>query len=108
MAGNARAGMNNTGYGSAVANGQLVGFPTRAAYAPLNFGGGVSAVPAASPVTIPPSIGYGMSSSGTGSNVTSNQNRGTYTGGFMGSPAMWAFIMMAAGLLWLRYIHWHK
>lgn len=106
-------------YGSVTVNGQLVGAQTQSAYAPTNYGGGISAVPSASPLTTPPVAGYGypssvsaaasplMSSPGGGT-TPNGQQRGSYAGGLIGSPAMWAFLMMAGGLLWLRYIHWRK
>lgn len=113
-------------FGSVVVNGQLVGAQTTGAYYPKNYGGGVSATPAGSPVTIPPSVGYGMSASssnntpipsgsgtaalpgGFGSTSSSVGNRGNYTGPVLGSPAMWAFGLMAFGILWLRFVHWRK
>jgi hypothetical protein len=107
-------------YGSVTVNGQLVGAQTRAAYAPINYGGGISAVPAASPLTTPPSVGYGFPASaaaagsavastpGAGNTTPNGQQRGGTSYGIMGSPGLWAWGMMAAGLLWLRYVHWKR
>jgi hypothetical protein len=102
-------------YGSVVNNGQLVGVQTSPAYYPKNYGGGISFVGSVSPVTSPPSVGYGMggpptaSSPGGLSSLTNGTvNRGTYTGKTMGSPAVWAFGLMAFGLVWLRFVHWRK
>jgi hypothetical protein len=106
-------------YGSVAVNGQLVGAQTKAAYAPINFGGGISAVPSGSPLTTPPSVGYGFpnsaasfgapgASSPAGNTTPNGQQRGDTSQGFMGSPGMWAVVMMAAGLLWLRFVHWRK
>lgn len=129
MAGKATAGAivaPPNSFGSAVVNGQLVGAQTTGAYYPKNYGGGVSATPAGSPVTIPPSVGYGLRASsgnntpipsGSGnalpggfgaSGNTSAASRGTYTGPAFGSPAMWAIGLVAFGLIWLRFIHWRK
>jgi hypothetical protein len=126
MAGVATAGISpasilgSPGFGSVVNNGQLVGFQTKGAYAPINYGGGISAVPMASPVTIPPAVGYGQSSSaasyampsasipGSADSTPNNSARGTYTGPFMGSPAMWGLGLIVIGLVWMRYVHWKK
>lgn len=101
-------------YGSVATNGQLVGFQTRAGYAPVNYGGGIVAVPALSPVTTPPNVGYGQYNAGTapvgsvaggGNQSNSLTDRGGYGGTFWQSPAPWAIGFMAFGLLWLRYVH---
>jgi hypothetical protein len=129
MAGKATSGMVTAppnSFGSVSVNGQLVGVQTSSAYYPKNFGGGISATPAGSPVTIPPAIGYGLGATPTpvpsgsnsrvgatasipgGSTSSGTQNRGSYNGPFMGSPAMWAIGFMAFGILWLRFVHWRK
>ena len=93
-------------YGSAVVNGQLVGFQTKAGYYPMNYGGGLSAIPAASPVTMAPgAVGYGI---GTAANNRSSSSASASDGTFVGSTAMWAIGLMAFGLLWLRFVHWRK
>lgn len=110
-------------FGSVSVNGQLVGAQTTGAYYPKNYGGGISFTPAGSPVTIPPNVGYGMgpgaesstagntpvptaSLPGTGHTSPSTTTRGAHNGPFMGSPAMWALLLMAFGVLWIRYVHW--
>jgi hypothetical protein len=93
-------------FGSAVVNGQLVGFQTKSGYYPLNYGGGVSAVPSASPMTIPPSVGYGLGTVPTGSTASNSGSSGNST--FAGSTAIWAIGLMVFGLLWLRFVHWRK
>jgi hypothetical protein len=93
-------------FGSAVVNGQLVGFPTKSGYYPLNYGGGLSAVPSASPLTIPPSVGYGLGTVPTGSTSANSGSSGS--GSFTGSVAMWAIGAMIFGLVWLRFVHWRK
>lgn len=128
MAGTATAGAiaaPPNSFGSVTVNGQLVGTQTMSAYAPKNFGGGISATPAGSPVTVPPSVGYGLGAgptpmpvagsslaptgSGTNGNTTpSTTQRGHYNGSMIGSPAMWALGLMAFGILWLRFVHWRK
>ena len=117
MAGTATAALSSPGYGSVVVNGQLVCAQTLAAYSPLNYGGGVTAVPAASPVTIPPAVGYGQSSSAaaysmpTGSipsNAGTNQVRPQYIGKLMESPGVWGLALLVIGLAWMRYVHWKK
>ena len=108
-------------YGSFIVNGQLLGLQTKSAYSPQNMGGGVSGIPAASPMTVPPSSSYGYGAAspaaiGTASgaspgsgNVTANsQQRGVGSSAIKGSPALWALGLMAAGLLWLRFVHWRK
>ena len=126
MAGNASAGIQAppNSFGSVVVNGQLVGAQTTSGYFPSSYGGGVYAGPALSPVTAPPSVGYGMglaqsTVSGTAptgsvpgansSTSASTTNRGsTSNGGVIGSPAMWALAFMVIGVLWLRFVHWRK
>lgn len=119
MAGTATAGIaafSPSSYGSVVVNGQLVGTQTKAAYSPTNYGGGISAVPSASPITIPPSVGYGASSvsgggggGAVGSTGTPNgTQRGSYTGGFAGSPGMWAIILLGIAFMYGRHVAWHK
>lgn len=107
-------------FGSVVVNGQLVGAQTSSGYFPKNYGGGITATPAGSPVTTPPNVGYGLSAgaasgapvpmgSAPGGNTTNGTtSRGGFAGPFVGSPAMWAFGLMAFGLLWLRFVHWRK
>ncbi len=109
-------------FGSVVNNGQLVGVQTQSAYRPINWGGGVSAVPAASPLTIPPSVGYGFpspasassfgsamaSTPGLGGDTPNTTQRGSTSQGVVGGPGIWAFGLMAVGLLWLHFIHWRK
>lgn len=98
-------------HGSAQVNGQLVGFQTAGAYRPLNYGSGLSAVPAASPLTIPPSasslpqvaggIQSGQASGGTAPASTSALNLAQ-------SPAIWAVIFLVLGFVILRHVHWRK
>lgn len=96
-------------HGSAQVNGQLVGFQTAGAYRPLNYGTGLSAVPAASPLTIPPSAssapqiagGIGSASSGRSTTTTSALNLAQ-------SPAIWAVIFLVLGFVILRHVHWRK
>lgn len=115
-------------FGSAVVNGQLIGVQTTGAYYPKNFGGGISATPAGSPVTVPPNVGYGLAKNAGAVNVpigassaaaagsvpglngtsSSTTNRGGHNGPALGSPAMWAIGLMAFGAIWLRYVHWRK
>jgi hypothetical protein len=122
MAGSSTAGLGAvatpSSYGSVVNNGQLIGVQTSSGYFPKNYGGGLTAVPALSPVTIPPSVGYGLNATGpNGGNPATNvrnststtaspSNRGSYKGGFIGSPAAWCVGMIVFGALWLRYVHW--
>lgn len=129
MAGTAGMGTAGTvaappnSFGSVVTNGQLVGTQTQSAYYPKNFGGGISSAPAGMPVSIPPSVGYGLlpgSASQTpvpsgstpgmvgGALSNSTTQRGGYNGKLAGSPAMWALVLMAFGVLWMRYVHWRK
>jgi hypothetical protein len=94
-------------FGSAVVNGQLVGFQTKSGYYPLNYGGGLSAVPSASPMTMAPSaIGYGLGTVPAGR--TSSNTGSSGSSGFTGSVAMWAIGAMIFGLVWLRFVHWRK
>ena len=92
-------------YGSAVVNGQLIGFPTRAGYYPTNYGGGISAVPSASPVTMAPSIGYGLGTVPTSKTASTGSSSNST---LASSTAIWAIGLMVFGLLWLRFIHWRK
>lgn len=117
MAGPSTAGITSPSYGSAIVNGQLVGAQTVAAYTPLNYGGGITAVPAASPMTIPPSVGYGYPNSAANfsvpnasvpANAGTNQQRPQYIGKMIESPGVWGLILLIIGFTWMRYVHWKR
>ena len=127
MAGTATAGVSSPSFGSVVVNGQLVGTQTSSAYRPINYGGGISAVPSASPVTIPPAVGYGQPGNATaygapvgsgpgGGGTPSMAQRGSTETGFFstanaggfGAPAFWGLLLLIIGLVWLKKVHWHK
>ena len=102
-----------TSYGSAAVNGQLVGFQTASAYGPVNYGTGLRAVPAVSPVNIPPSASYPSvpsSAAAPGGGTGNLQNRGTGTDALnLGqSPAIWAVIFLVVGFVLLRHVHWRR
>ncbi len=110
MAGNATG--YATSYGSAAVNGQLVGFQTSGAYAPVNYGTGLRAVPAVSPVNIPPSASYpsvsAQSAGGTSAGALSNRGTGTSALNLSESPAIWAVIFLVVGFVLLRHVHWRR
>lgn len=106
MAGNAVPAP--TSYGSASVNGQLVGFQTASAYAPVNYGTGLRAVPAVSPVNIPPSASYPSVPALSAAAGNPRQGAGTNALNLKESPALWAVLFLVVGFLLLRHVHWRK
>lgn len=101
-----------TSYGSAAVAGQLVGFQTSSAYAPVNYGSGIQAVPAVAPVNIPPSASYPSVSQGAAPGATGNgtteRGNGTSALNLRESPTLWAVLFLLLGFVVLRHVHWRR
>lgn len=95
-------------YGSAAVNGQLVGFQTASAYRPTNYGTGLQAVPAVTPVNIPPSASYPTVASPSATGLGTGRGAGTSALNLRDSPALWTVIFLVVGFLILRHVHWRK
>jgi hypothetical protein len=111
-------GLMALGYGSDAINGQLVGMRTMDGYKPMTYGPVVN-VGTASVSAVPPSLGAGggtINGSYTNDGNIINNSGATNTANaayaaqhpwdFANSPVPMALIMLFAGLLGLRLIHW--
>lgn len=109
MAGSAVPLATPISYGSAAVNGQLVGFQTSSAYRPVNYGTGLQAVPAVTPVNIPPSASYPATGTAAAAGApASGRGPGTSALNLKESPALWTVIFLVVGFIILRHVHWRK
>lgn len=90
------------GYGSAVINSQLVPVLTARAVSPPNASSPMYTGRGATPPTVPQ--GVGGNSSSANSQATAEAAASPFD--WKRSPVPWLLVMLFAGVLGLRYIHW--
>jgi hypothetical protein len=110
------------GSDSQLVNGQLLSFPTWAAYNPTAYGPQTTGVPQVSP-TMPPFIGAANTGAGAGmaAGMEGVGGYGTATNNTLAtsvananphnlkvSPVWWAVIALVVGLVLLKGVHWRS